>query len=395
MLIARNAAARALLGEDPAGPVTADPVSEAKVFVGPYPSSWADTGADEHFDCAVLRGDGSLVPVRGAARVLEAEDGAVRLITLVALGSGESVLAGEGSFVAALLDAAPEALALTRGGRVVYVNHEFTRLFGFEKGECLGQCLDDLLTPEDQKATAETIYREVQKARRASAETVRCSRSGERLDVSLLIGPVEVGGGEPGLLFTFRDIRELKRAEAELEFRALHDTLTGLANRALLQDRLQQGLKRLKREPDRGFAVLYLDLDGFKATNDTLGHEPGDQLLQRVARALRDCVRPQDTVARMGGDEFALLLESTGSAESARVVADRVLRAIEASAVEESLPVSASIGVVLVTEPGGTADRILRQADVAMYHAKAAGKGRSMIYEPGMSMSRRGGAGGM
>ena len=385
VVVARNAAARALLGEAPEAADAASSKAE-ELFVGEYPFNLAENlaGKDVGFDCAVLRRDGALLPVRGALRVIEGAAGPLRLITLTPLEPGET------TFVGALLEAAPEALALTRAGRAVYVNREFTRMFGYSNSECLGKALDELLTPADERPHAQAMYVEVRQAGRAAVETVRCSRGGDCIDVSLLVGQVEMGAGEPGLLHTFRDIRERKRAEAELEFRALHDTMTGLANRALLQDRLQQGLKRMRREPEHAFAVLFLDLDGFKATNDTLGHEAGDQLLLRVAKALRECVRPQDTVARVGGDEFALLLESAGAAETARLVADRVLRAVAGAALSEKLPLSASIGIVMVNEPNGTADRILRQADIAMYHAKAAGKARSMLYAPGMSMSRRG-----
>jgi diguanylate cyclase (GGDEF)-like protein/PAS domain S-box-containing protein len=188
-----------------------------------------------------------------------------------------------------------------------------------------------------------------------------------------------------GVIIHLHDVTDRKLAEQELQLRAFHDPLTGLANRALLLDRLEQALRRSSRS-GRLPAVVFLDLDGFKAVNDSLGHDSGDRLLCLLADRLRNAVGEADTVARLGGDEFAILVEDrTHPLPEATTLADRVLRAL-AQPVElegHDLTVSASIGVA-VGSGDATAVSLVRDADIAMYRAKGAGKGHWVAYEPGM-----------
>ena len=183
-----------------------------------------------------------------------------------------------------------------------------------------------------------------------------------------------------GRFYTFRDIRRTE-AKQEARLHYIRRCMTGLpqlANRALFLDRLVLTLARLRRRPERKFAVMFLDLDGFKAVNDSLGHEAGDVLLKDVARRLKECVRPQDTVARFGGDEFAVLLDEAGTSVDAERVAERIQASFadDAAYAGGGLRVSASVGIAFVERGYGSAEEILRDADLAMYHAKAAGKAR-------------------
>ena len=178
------------------------------------------------------------------------------------------------------------------------------------------------------------------------------------------------------------DISERKRAESQLQHDALHDALTGLPNRVLFLDRLQHALSRRRRE-DRSFlAVLFLDLDRFKLVNDSLGHLVGDRLLVDVARRLESALRPGDTVARLGGDEFTVLVEDLVTAEESEAVADRVLQSLaEPFQVDDrELYLSASIGIALPALGAGAGD-VIRDADAAMYRAKAEGKGRHAMFD--------------
>ncbi|MEA4951532.1 MAG: diguanylate cyclase [Aminivibrio sp.] len=170
-----------------------------------------------------------------------------------------------------------------------------------------------------------------------------------------------------------KEIEERRRMEAEVRYRAYHDALTGLANRDLFSARLQETLDR--NEP---VAVLFMDLDGFKGVNDTLGHDVGDRLLQKIARRLTLEVREGDTVARMGGDEFTIVVPSPPSRESVAGLAERILRRVAKKTLLQGkeISVTASIGISLFPDDGTTVQDLMKHADVAMYTAKDQGKNR-------------------
>ncbi|GGI52896.1 putative bifunctional diguanylate cyclase/phosphodiesterase [Oxalicibacterium solurbis] len=179
--------------------------------------------------------------------------------------------------------------------------------------------------------------------------------------------------------------RSLADANEELVHQALHDNLTQLANRSLLEDRLEQMLRKAEREHGR-FALMFIDLDGFKTINDSLGHHIGDRLLVEVARRFRSIIRGQETVARLGGDEFVVLVEIRDP-EDAAPVAHKLLHAASERLLVEShdLGISASIGVALYPEDGTTSHDLLINADAAMYHAKAAGRNAYRFFETSMN----------
>ncbi len=188
--------------------------------------------------------------------------------------------------------------------------------------------------------------------------------------------PQKVDGTVVGRVWSFRDVTDRKRLEDELSYQAFHDSLTGLANKALFQDRLQHAAARIERTGGH-LAVLFIDLDNFKTVNDSLGHAAGDELLTRVAEILVGCLRKVDTAARLGGDEFAVLVEDIKNHGDAAKLAERILVALRQPVTAGGKDVSAtvSIGITFDT-PGITSDQLLRNADLAMYTAKEHGKNR-------------------
>jgi diguanylate cyclase (GGDEF)-like protein len=186
------------------------------------------------------------------------------------------------------------------------------------------------------------------------------------------------------------EINEFPRRLDQLIREAFRDSLTGLPNRALFMDRLTHALTRAER---RGvnLAVVFLDLDRFKILNETLGHEVGDRLLVEVGHRIASCLRPEDTVARLGGDEFALLLEDTSDLTGATAVAEKDSAEIQRPFVVEGrdILISASMGIALTAGGSMQPDEVLHNADLAMYQAKAEGRGRYELYQPGLSVSTR------
>ena len=183
-----------------------------------------------------------------------------------------------------------------------------------------------------------------------------------------------------GWVATHEDITEQREADAKIAFLATHDVLTGLANRALLQDRIERAqLGAMRSEP---FAILFLDLDGFKAVNSSVGHQGGDELLHAVAKRLIECVREGDTVARTGGDEFVVLLQNPATADDAARLAHRIIdRLGEPFQINgREVVVGTSIGIAVAPRDGTSVEALTRGADVALYAAKAEGRGQFQFY---------------
>lgn len=189
-----------------------------------------------------------------------------------------------------------------------------------------------------------------------------------------------------GRVWTFSDITERKHYEEQLEHRAFHDPLTELPNRSLFMNRVEQGLARLDRR-GKALAILFFDLDRFKVVNDTMGHEKGDVLLQEIGKRLNTMLRPGDTAARFGGDEFTLLLEDLNGIDDARVITERLIEALQEPIIMEGreFEITASIGVAMSFSRHDRASDLLRNADIAMYRAKNKGKARYEVFDTKMS----------
>jgi diguanylate cyclase (GGDEF)-like protein/PAS domain S-box-containing protein len=275
------------------------------------------------------------------------------------------------------------------GPRIVFVNEAFERRTGYTKEEVLGRTPRLLQGPNTQRAELDRIRHAMEQWERVRVDLINYTKAGEPFWVDLDVSPV--WDRERKLthwVAVGRDITERKIAEEKIQYLAFYDPLTQLPNRQLLMERLQEILI----EGGRDGALMFIDLDNFKVLNDTLGHQKGDLLLQQVARRLRSCVAKGDTVARLGGDEFVILLEDREDKrieplEAARAVSQRVLAALGEPYV---LPgylhhSTCSIGVTLFGKGSSTSlSELLKQADLAMYEAKSAGRNTVRFFDPGM-----------
>ncbi len=266
-------------------------------------------------------------------------------------------------------------ITLDAAGRVRGFNPAAERIFGYAAGEVLGQPLTLLLPEMDAGELLRCAQDERQAASALRAVEMEARRKGGAafaLEMSLSGMTIQ---GERYCTAIVRDITERKLAQERLAHLAHHDFLTGLPNRALFLDRLGCALQLAQREGSR-LAVLFLDLDGFKAVNDTYGHEAGDALLQAVTARLMAQVRTSDVVARMGGDEFTFLLHKIGNEQNAQRLAEKIVQALAApfGLGQCTCRVGGSVGICLSGAKDDTADALLRCADEAMYQAKQAGK---------------------
>jgi diguanylate cyclase (GGDEF)-like protein/PAS domain S-box-containing protein len=277
-------------------------------------------------------------------------------------------------------------LVLVFGDGCRYVSDSVTSVLGREKQELLGTGFLGFVHPDDRTAVAAAVER---------AETQEIvfrmvNRFGDYRHLEATVTDMRTDRLIRGIVLNARDVTERVGLEEELTRQAFHDGLTELPNRALFRDRLEHALARAVRAQEL-LSVLLIDLDGFKQVNDTLGHGAGDDMLKEVAARFSALVRPGDTIARLGGDEFALLLEGARE-EEAQAVATRMLESLVApfTIAGRSLSIGASIGIVAESGQTAASEDVIRHADLAMYAAKAAGRGRYEVFR--LDMAREAGA---
>ncbi|HEU5424927.1 MAG TPA: diguanylate cyclase, partial [Nitrolancea sp.] len=289
----------------------------------------------------------------------------------------------------AIYEGAAIGIALLRRERgIVAANPALQAMLGYTEEELRTHSLRDRVHPDDLTIDQE-LFAELAAGRRHQYRIEKRYRhkDGRTIWGRLTMANVGEGYGLAEIIATLEDITEQKALETRFIYDALHDPLTGLPNRALLLDRLEHALARTARQDHYLFAVLFIDLDRFKVINDRLGHLIGDQALIAVAERIAGCLRPGDTVARLGGDEFVVLLDDIRCGDDAVTVATRIQAALRGALTIEGadVPISASVGISLNEDDFRHAERLLHDADTAMYRAKARGRGCCELYDHSMS----------
>lgn len=295
----------------------------------------------------------------------------------------------------AVSDTAQDAIVMVNSAALVtYWNLAAERIFGYSNSEAIGKSVHHWLAPPIYQTKANVAMGAF--AAIGSGDMVGRTVEMAAIRKDGVVFPIELSlasmrlGLEWHAVATIRDITERKRNLEQIRFSALHDGLTGLANRAVFVEALQQAIQRAQREGER-FALLYLDLDHFKDVNDTLGHPVGDLLLQALADRLRSSIRGMDSVARFGGDEFALIQTSIPEPLDAAMLADKLLKAISApfTIQDNEIRIGASIGIAVYGSDSPTAETLLSHADVALYRAKAEGRGTYRFFTDTMDVEVR------
>ena len=349
-----------------------------------------DRGRTVTVDLHLVRRDRSTVPFAVTFTNL-LDDPSVGGIVATGHDISDRVLAEEqqretNSLLATTLEATTDGiLVIERDGEFATCNERFAQMCGIsndavarrDKSGALAALLDQLVDPDSFKMSLTEL------SARPEATSNDVVHFGDGRVFESRSQPRRVDHVPVGRVFSFRDITEHEQLKRELARQALHDALTGLPNKTLFRDRTDHAITRLRRS-QRHLAVLFVDLDDFKHVNDTYGHWAGDALLVQLAERLSATLRAGDTIARLGGDEFAVLLDDLPDDATAITIADRILHAVRHPIViTKALTITASIGVAYGDEAADT-DELLRNADLAMYAAKADGKNAGRIFTPEM-----------
>jgi len=315
--------------------------------------------------------------------------------TLQLAQQATAVRAAEGlreqlEFIQQLIEAVPQPIFFKDvRGHYLGVNRAWERFFGIARATFIGKSVFELY-PDNPDLARTHHARDAELFSHPGSQSyeaaIRDAQGELRQTIYNKATFNRADGSVAGLIGTITDITEQRRVEEQVRHMAHHDALTQLPNRSLLQDRVGQAIARAKRKREQ-LALLFIDLDRFKSINDSLGHSVGDRLLQAVAARLLGCTRAADTVARIGGDEFVVLLGDVDRPETARHVAHKLLEALSAPLELDGhgLQVTPSIGIGVYPGDGEDVETLLRNADTAMYHAKREGRNNAQFYTPALN----------
>ena len=291
------------------------------------------------------------------------------------------------AFFQQLFDRSPQAIVVVDSSdHVLRANQGFTDLFGYTETEALGEPINELIVPQDLMEEGERLSEDSLGGELVARESVRRTKDGQMIHVSILGVPILVDEAQVGVYGIYNDITARVMAENELKHQARHDFLTNLPNRSIFLERIKSALTRVARHENYNCAVLFLDLDKFKNINDTYGHKAGDELLVSLARRMQRCLRDIDTVARFGGDEFAVLIDDARELRRTIQVIERIMEETSKPFTLDGNEVLTGISIGVVPDIRGyeSAGQVLSDADIALYRAKEGGRGRYEIFDSSM-----------
>ncbi|MDX1454034.1 MAG: PAS domain S-box protein [Gammaproteobacteria bacterium] len=355
-----------------------------------------ETGAYRDVEYELFRSDGARIWVSDNAQVVRDENGRILyhegiVQDITARKSAEEALAQSEEKYRTLVDTSQDGVFIAQDGLLKYSNSSLNKILGAEDIDPRTTDLISLFHTEDQYIAREFLQIASASRRPVSFEArlMRHDDTDPRF-VSVTATPVYYKGGD-ALTGTIRDVTEQKEAESQLLYNAFHDSLTGLPNRTRFLEKLESAMVECRNNSDARFAVLFLDLDRFKLINDSLGHHIGDKFLVEIAKRLRKCLDDRDILARHGGDEFTILAYSATDAELASALARRLHEALEQPFTIDGHEVftNASFGIVMQAPHYRLAEEMLRDADTAMYRAKASGRSALAIFDDAMHQRAR------
>jgi len=354
---------------------------DQEIAWGRYHDRMEGKPAQPHYQFRIIRKDGSVRWVETFPSRIEYQGRPalqVAMIDITERKLAEATLKNSEERYRTLVESSTDAiLMLDRERNAVTSNQAFLDLFGYQKSEVEGQSTRIVHPSEESfRAYGKATYQLVERVGSLREEWDLMRKDGTIFSAEIVTSPIRsLDGTTTGYICLIRDITERKRAEEELAYMATHDSLTGLPNRTLFSDRLTMALTQARRS-QKNLAVMLLDLDYFKDVNDTLGHGVGDQLLRAVGNRLSGLLRKGDTIARIGGDEFLLLLPELRQVEYATTLAQKILEAFREPFVfnGHQLHITTSIGIAIFPDDGDNADTLMKNADIAMYRAKNKGR---------------------
>jgi diguanylate cyclase (GGDEF)-like protein/PAS domain S-box-containing protein len=344
------------------------------------------------YEIKLRRRDGSEIWVKDSARVVKDENGEIQyfqgsLVNITERVQLQREVEERRLYLETVLESTLNALiTLDKKHRILEWNAGAEKVFGYTADEAIGRDLDSLIAnPEGEilseasSFTTQVLNQEIV----PPTETVRYDKWGNPINVVLSGAPIQVGGELVGIVASYTDITKQKDLEKEIKHMATHDALTGLPNRRLFNERIGLEIAHAERNQER-VGVMFIDLDNFKEINDTYGHSTGDVLLKKIGERLVNVLRKSDTVARMGGDEFLLIIPEMQKFEDAYATAERILKAMQDpfTCNGNQVKISFSIGIAIYPDHGKDVDTLTKHADSAMYQAKNQGGSTYQLHTP-------------